>query len=93
MSAANGLRLHVVEELGSPDALLVPGGSRVDGMDTGVPREIRLDTLPRLVAITNPGALKGLSDYGTIVRQNRVVDDGNVVTAYPMPPDVWRPNG
>ena len=58
VSCANGLRLHVVEELGSPDALLVPGASRVDGMDTGVAWEIRLDTLPRLVAITNPAALK-----------------------------------
>ena len=109
--AANGLRFEVTEALGSPDALLVPGGSWVDGTDTGVPREIRLGILPRTIAdvstsvrwvasvctgalllgaagimrgrnaTTNPAAVKELSGYGAAVRQNRVVDDGNVVTA------------
>ena len=50
VSAANGLQLHVAGELGTPDALFVPGGSWVDGTDTGVPREIRRGTLPRLIA-------------------------------------------
>jgi transcriptional regulator GlxA family with amidase domain len=50
VSAADGLQLHVVDELGTPDALFVPGGSWVDGTDTGVPREIRRGTLPRLIA-------------------------------------------
>lgn len=50
VSAANGLQLNVVDELGTPDALFVPGGSWVDGTDTGVPREIRRGTLPRLIA-------------------------------------------
>jgi transcriptional regulator GlxA family with amidase domain len=111
VSAANGLQLHVVDELGTPDALFVPGGSWVDGTDTGVPREIRRGTLPRIIAgllpsaqwvasvctgalllgeagilrnrnaTTNPAALKELSKYGAVVRQNRVVDDGNVATA------------
>ena len=47
--AADGLELNVVEELGNPDALLVPGGSWVSGEDTGVPKELRLGTLPRLI--------------------------------------------
>jgi transcriptional regulator GlxA family with amidase domain len=111
VSAANGLQLHVVDELGTPDALFVPGGSWVDGTDTGVPREIRRGTLPRIIddlstsvqwvasvctgalllgeagilrnrnATTNPAALEELSKYGAVVRHNRVVDDGNVVTA------------
>ena len=111
VSAANGLQLHVVDELGTPDALFVPGGSWVDGTDTGVPREIRRGTLPRIIAdlstsvqwvasvctgalllgeagilrnrdaTTNPAALEELSQYGAVVRRNRVVDDGSVVTA------------
>ncbi len=111
VSAANGLQLHVVDELGTPDALFVPGGSWVDGTDTGVPREIRRGTLPRIIAdlstsvqwvasvctgalllgeagilrnrnaTTNPAALEELSQYGAVIRRNRVVDDGNVVTA------------
>ncbi|MGZ8819471.1 MAG: DJ-1/PfpI family protein [Mycobacterium sp.] len=110
VSAANGLQLHVSDELSTPDALFVPGGSWVDGTDTGVPREIRRGTLPRLIAelstsarwvasvctgalllgeagilrdrnaTTNPAALEELSQYGAVVHQNRVVDDGNVVT-------------
>lgn len=110
VSAAEGLQLHVAEELGAPDALFVPGGSWVGGTDTGVPREIRRGTLPRIIAelsnsvrwvasvctgalllgeagilrernaTTNPAALEELSKYAAIVRQNRVVDDGNVVT-------------
>ena len=110
VSAANGLQLHVADELGTPDALFVPGGSWVDGTESGVPREIRRGTLPRLIAdlstsarwvgsvctgalllgeagilrdrnaTTNPAALKELSQYGAVVHQNRVVDDGNVVT-------------
>jgi transcriptional regulator GlxA family with amidase domain len=32
-------------------------------------------------ATTNPAALHELSQYGAVVRQNRVVDDGNLVTA------------
>jgi transcriptional regulator GlxA family with amidase domain len=111
VSAANGLQLNVVDELGTPDALFVPGGSWVDGTDTGVPREIRRGTLPRIIAdlstsvqwvasvctgalllgeagilrnrnaTTNPAALEELSKFGAVVRDNRVVDDGNVVTA------------
>jgi transcriptional regulator GlxA family with amidase domain len=50
VSAANGLQLHVADEVGTPDALFVPGGSWVGGTDTGVPREIRRGTLPRLIA-------------------------------------------
>uniref|UniRef100_UPI0021F29A48 DJ-1/PfpI family protein n=2 Tax=Mycobacteriaceae TaxID=1762 RepID=UPI0021F29A48 len=50
VSAANGLQLHVADELGTPDALFVPGGSWVDGHDTGVPHEIRRGTLPRIIA-------------------------------------------
>lgn len=50
VSAAEGLQLHVADELGSPDALFVPGGSWVGGTDTGVPREIRRGTLPRVIA-------------------------------------------
>jgi transcriptional regulator GlxA family with amidase domain len=91
--------------------LFVPGGSWVGGTDTGVPREIRRGTLPRIIAdlagsmrwvasvctgalllgeagllrdryaTTNPAALTELSAYGAAIRQNRVVDDGNVVTA------------
>ena len=110
VSAAEGLQLHVAEELGTPDALFVPGGSWVAGTDTGVPREIRRATLPRTIAelstsvrwvasvctgalllgeagilhdrnaTTNPAALEELPRYSAIVRQNRVVDDGNVVT-------------
>jgi len=110
VSAAEGLQLHVVDELGTPDALFVPGGSWVGGTDTGVPREIRRGTLPRIIAelsksvrwvasvctgalllgeagilrdrnaTTNPAALEELSKYTTGVRQNRVVDDGTVVT-------------
>jgi transcriptional regulator GlxA family with amidase domain len=110
VSAANGLQLHVADELGAPDALFVPGGSWVDGTDTGVPREIRRGTLSRRIAdlsastrwvasvctgalllgqagilrnrnaTTNPAALEELSHYGAVVHQNRVVDDGNVVT-------------
>lgn len=52
VSAAEGLQLHVADELGSPDALFVPGGSWVGGTDTGVPREIRRGTLPRVIADT-----------------------------------------
>lgn len=111
VNAANGLQLHVVDELGTPDALFVPGGSWVGGADTGVPREIRRATLPRIIgdlsasarwvasvctgalllgeagilrnrnATTNPAALEELSRYGATVKENRVVDDGNVVTA------------
>jgi transcriptional regulator GlxA family with amidase domain len=111
VSAAEGLQLHVVDELGTPDALFVPGGSWVGGTDTGVPREIRRGTLPRIIselsssvewvssvctgalllgeagilrdrsATTNPAALEELSQYGAVVRRNRVVDDGNLVTA------------
>ena len=63
-TAAQGLQLHVADELGTPDALFVPGGSWVDGTDTGVPREIRRGTLPRLIAdlstsarwVASPGA-------------------------------------
>jgi transcriptional regulator GlxA family with amidase domain len=110
VSAAEGLQLHVADELGMPDALFVPGGSWVAGTDTGVPREIRRGTLPRIIAdlagsmrwvasvctgalllgeagllrdrnaTTNPAALEELSTYGAVIRQNRVVDDGNVVT-------------
>jgi transcriptional regulator GlxA family with amidase domain len=110
-SAANGLQLHVDDELGTPDALFVPGGSWVDGNDTGVPHEIRRGALPSIIAelstsvrwvasvctgalllggagilrnrnaTTNPAALEELSRYGASVKQNRVVDDGNVVTA------------
>lgn len=50
VSAAEGLQLHVADELGTPDALFVPGGSWVGGTDTGVSREIRRGTLPRLIA-------------------------------------------
>jgi hypothetical protein len=46
----NGLQVHVAEELGTLDALLVPGGSWVEAMDCGVPREIRRGTLPRVIA-------------------------------------------
>lgn len=111
VSAAQGLQLHVADELGSPDALFVPGGSWVGGTDTGVPREIRRGTLPRVIAdiagsvrwvasvctgalllgeagilggrnaTTNPAARDELSKYGAVLRDNRVVDDGTVVTA------------
>lgn len=111
VTAADGLQLQVDGALGTPDALFVPGGSWVSGRDTGVPREIRRGTLPRIIAelstsarwvasvctgalllgeagilrdrnaTTNPAALEELSKYGAVVRQNRVVDDGNVVTA------------
>lgn len=111
VSAAEGLQLHIADELGTPDALFVPGGSWVGGTDTGVPREIRRGTLPRIIAelsssvrwvasvctgalllgeagilrdrnaTTNPAALEALSKYTTGVRENRVVDDGNVVSA------------
>ena len=50
VTAAYGLQLVVAEELGTPDALFVPGGSWVAGKDTGVPREIRRGTLPRIIA-------------------------------------------
>lgn len=50
LTAAQGLQMHVTEEIGTPDALFVPGGSWVDGTDTGVPREIRLGTLPPIIA-------------------------------------------
>lgn len=56
VSAANGLQLHVADELGTPDALFVPGGSWVNGTDTGVPREIRRRTLPRLIADVSASA-------------------------------------
>ncbi len=109
--AANGLVLNVGQGLGTPDALFVPGGSWVDGTDTGVPQEIRRGVLPSVIAdlstsvrwvasvctgalllgeagilrdrnaTTNPAATEELSRYGAIVRHNRVVDDGNVVTA------------
>lgn len=111
VTAAQGLQLHVAETLGAPDALFVPGGSWVDGTDTGVPHEIRLGRLPHRIAelsasvrwvasvctgalllgeagllrnrnaTTNPAALEELSRYGALVKDNRVVDDGNVVTA------------
>jgi transcriptional regulator GlxA family with amidase domain len=111
VSAAEGLQLYVADELGSPDALFVPGGSWVGGTGSGVPREIRRGTLPRIIAdmsgsvrwvasvctgalllgeagilgdrnaTTNPAALDELSRYGAILRDNRVVDDGTVVTA------------
>jgi transcriptional regulator GlxA family with amidase domain len=111
VTAANGLQLHVADELGTPDALFVPGGSWVDGTDTGVPHEIRRGTLPRIIAdlpasvhwvasvctgalllgeagilrnrnaTTNPAAVGELSRYGASLKDNRVVDDGNVVTA------------
>ncbi|HYO00572.1 MAG TPA: DJ-1/PfpI family protein [Mycobacterium sp.] len=109
--AANGLQVHVAEELGTPDAVLVPGGSWVEAADTGVSREIRRGMLPRAIAdlstsvrwvasvctgslllgaagilrdrnaTSNHAALEELSQYGAIVRKNRVVDDGNVVTS------------
>jgi transcriptional regulator GlxA family with amidase domain len=109
--AANGLEIVVPEELGRPDALFVPGGSWVDGPDTGVRREIHIGALPRTIAelsrsvrwvasvctgalllgeagilrdrnaTTNPAAIQELSGYGAIVKDNRVVDDGDVVTA------------
>ncbi|MBJ8344758.1 DJ-1/PfpI family protein [Antrihabitans sp. YC2-6] len=47
--AAEGMELRVVEEVGSPDAILVPGGSWVSGEDTGVPKEIRLGAVPRVI--------------------------------------------
>jgi transcriptional regulator GlxA family with amidase domain len=111
VTAADGLQLHVNDELGTPDALFVPGGSWVGGADNGVRREIRRGTLPRRIAdlstevrwvasvctgalllgaagilhgrnaTTNPAALEELSKFGAVVRQNRVIDDGNVVTA------------
>jgi len=111
VTAADGLQLHVDAELGTPDALFVPGGSWISGTNTGVPREIRRGTLPRIIAdlstsvrwvasvctgalllgesgilhgrnaTTNPAALEALSEYGANVRHNRVVDDGNIVTA------------
>jgi transcriptional regulator GlxA family with amidase domain len=111
VTAADGLQLQVDDELGTPDALFVPGGSWVGGSNNGVRREIRQGTLPRIIAelstevrwvasvctgalllgeagilrdrnaTTNPAALEELSRYGAIVRQNRVVDDGNVVSA------------
>jgi transcriptional regulator GlxA family with amidase domain len=111
VSAANGLQVHVAGELGTPDAVLVPGGSWVEATDTGVPREVRRGTLPRIIAdlstsvrwvasvctgalllgeagilrdrnaTTNHAALEELSRYGAMVKENRVVDDGNVVTS------------
>jgi transcriptional regulator GlxA family with amidase domain len=111
MSAAGGLQIRVAEELGTPDAVLVPGGSWIAGRDTGVPREIGRGTLPRAIAdlatsvrwvasvctgalllgeagilpdrnaTSNHAALEELSRYGAIVKENRVVDDGNVVTS------------
>jgi len=109
--AANGLRLGVDTVLGSPDALLVPGGGWVDGADTGVRREIARGALPRAVAelspslrwvasvctgglllgaagllrdrdaTTNPAAFEELSRYGARVHSDRVVDDGDLITA------------
>jgi transcriptional regulator GlxA family with amidase domain len=111
VTAAEGLQMHVEERLGTPDALLVPGGSWVAATDTGVRKEIQRGTLPRIIAdlsnsvswvasvctgalllgeagilssrnaTTNPAATEALSHYGAIIHPNRVVDDGNVVTA------------
>ncbi|OBI74406.1 DJ-1/PfpI family protein [Mycobacterium sp. E740] len=111
VTGAYGMPIHVAEELGSPDAVFVPGGGWVAAADTGVPHEIRAGELPRAIArlsetarwvasvctgalllgeagllqgrnaTTNPAALGELSKYGATVRQNRVVDDGAVVTA------------
>jgi transcriptional regulator GlxA family with amidase domain len=111
VTAAGGLQVHVAEPLGRPDALLVPGGSWVDGTDTGVRREIRRGELPRLIAelstsvrwvasvctgalllgeagvlrgrnaTTNPAAAEELSRHGARLRNSRVVDDGDVLTA------------
>lgn len=108
---AYGMPLHVAEELGSPDALFVPGGSWVESTDTGVRRELRIGHLPGVIAqlsgtakwvasvctgalllgaagvlngrnaTTNPAAMEELSRYGAVVRHDRVVDDGSVVTA------------
>lgn len=111
VTTAYGLQMQIAETLGTPDGVLVPGGSWVDAADTGVRREIRRGTLPHAIAelstsvrwvasvctgalllgaagvlrgrpaTTNSAALEELSRYGAIVKQNRVVDDGTVVTA------------
>jgi transcriptional regulator GlxA family with amidase domain len=111
ITAAGGLQVNVPAALGRPDGLLVPGGSWVDGTDTGVRREIRRGALPRTIAelstsvrwlasvctgalllgeagilrgrnaTTNPAATEELSRHGARLRTNRVVDDGNVLTA------------
>ncbi|MGV0645295.1 DJ-1/PfpI family protein [Mycolicibacterium sp. XJ879] len=54
VTTAYGLQMRIAETLGTPDALLVPGGSWIDAADTGVRREIRRGTLPRAVAELAP---------------------------------------
>ncbi|MDA4107780.1 DJ-1/PfpI family protein [Mycolicibacterium holsaticum] len=50
VTSAYGLQMQITETLGTPDGLLVPGGSWVDSADTGVRHEIQRGTLPRAIA-------------------------------------------
>ncbi|OBA66262.1 thiamine biosynthesis protein ThiJ [Mycolicibacterium elephantis] len=54
VTTAYGLRMQIDETLGTPDAVLVPGGSWVDATDTGVRREIRCGALPGAIAELAP---------------------------------------
>src|SRR5689334_19623596 len=50
VTAADGLQMQVEEQVGTPDALLVPGGGWVAAADMGVRAEIRRGTLPHIIA-------------------------------------------
>ncbi|MCV7224421.1 DJ-1/PfpI family protein [Mycolicibacterium elephantis] len=54
VTTAYGLRMQIDETLGTPDAVLVPGGGWVDATDTGVRQEIRRGALPGVIAELAP---------------------------------------
>jgi len=107
----HGLRLVVDAGLGSPDAVIVPGGGWLDRAEAGSWAQAQRGALPAKLAELAPtvqwtasvctgamllnkaGLLRGrtattnrnaqgeLAAAGVTVLPNRVVDDGNIVTA------------
>lgn len=111
VTASHGVVLEVSRPIGSPDAIVIPGGGWLEDTETGVRKQVADGVLPAAVAelastvqwtasvctggmllaeagiltgrtaTTNRGAHEQLRGYGVTVRPERVVDDGNVVTA------------
>jgi transcriptional regulator GlxA family with amidase domain len=108
---SHGSRVLVQAGLGSPEAVIVPGGGWLDRAPAGAWAQAEKGLLPKQLATVAPqlrwtasvctggmllaaaGLLEGriattnrhaqaeLRDYGVTVLPNRVVDDGNLITA------------